>query len=314
MSQREGLSSPAILIPFLLITLIWSSTWIVIKDQLGAGPSAVPATWSVTYRFAVACAAMFALCRIQGIPLPLGRRGQLVALALGIPQFVLNFNFVYAAEHYVTSGIVAVVFALLVVPNALLARLVFGQKVGRRFILGSGIAMAGVALLFLAELRTSSVAPAQVAIGIGFTLLGVLSASVANVTQASERVKKLPIASLLAWAMLYGTIANAALALFLYGAPVDDPRWSYWTGVVYLGVIASALAFTWYFRIIRTIGPAKAAYSSVLVPIIAMLISTLVEDYRWTWLAAGGGALAIAGLLVALSAGRPSAALRRPQP
>src|SRR5687768_11843388 len=109
----SSLSTPSILIPFVLITLIWSSTWIVIKDQIGAGAAAVPPSWSVAYRFAFACAAMFVMARISGAPLRLGRKGHLLALAIGIPQFVLNFNFVYAAEQYVTSGIVAVVFALL---------------------------------------------------------------------------------------------------------------------------------------------------------------------------------------------------------
>ena len=307
MSQREpGLSTPSILIPFVLITLIWSSTWIVIKDQLGAGAGAVPPSWSVAYRFAFACAAMFAMARISGAPLRLGRKGHLLALAIGIPQFVLNFNFVYAAEQYVTSGIVAVVFALLVVPNAGFAKLFFGHELTRRFLLGSIIAMAGVVLLFVAELRVSEATAGQVMLGIGFTLIAILSASVGNLLQLVEDVKRMPVATLLAWSMLYGTAANAAIALALYGAPVVETRPGYWLGLLYLGLVASALAFFFYYRILRVIGPGKAAYSSVLVPIVAMLLSTIFEDYRWTVLAAAGGILAIVGLVIALSARRPT--------
>ena len=72
---------------------------------------------------------------------------------LGTFQFVVNYNFVYAAELYITSGLAAVVFALLVVPNAILAWLFFGQRVTGRFALGSAVAMAGVALLFVQEMR-----------------------------------------------------------------------------------------------------------------------------------------------------------------
>jgi drug/metabolite transporter (DMT)-like permease len=304
--RNASLAQPAILIPFLAITLIWSATWIVIKDQLGAGEAAVPAAWSVAYRFVLAAAAMFVLARVSGASLRLGGKGHALALAIGIPQFVLNFQLVYAAEHHVTSGVVAVVFALLVVPNALLARLFFGQKVSRQFLAGSAVAMVGVALLFWAELRVSRGAPGQVLVGIGFTLLAVLAASVGNALQLVERVKRLPVASLLAWAMGYAALTNGAIALAMHGAPVAEARIGYWLGLAYLGLIASALAFFYYYRIIRAIGPAKAAYSSVLVPIVAMLISTLAEGYRWTAPAAAGGVLAVAGLLVALSGRRPA--------
>ena len=113
----RGFVDARVLVPFLLITLIWGSTWIVIKDQLGT----VPPAWSVSYRFLMAAAVMFAMARLSGASLRLGRGGHAPALALGVLQFVLNYNFVYAAELHITSGLVAVVFALLVVPNAALA-------------------------------------------------------------------------------------------------------------------------------------------------------------------------------------------------
>ncbi len=303
---QQGLASPAILIPFLLITLIWSSTWIVIKDQLGPGGGGVPPAWSVTYRFVLASAAMFAMARLSGASLRIGGRGHLLALAIGVPQFVMNFQLVYAAEQFVTSGIVAVVFARLVVPNAVLARLFFGQRISRQFLVGSIVAMAGVGLLFAAELRDASVGTAAVAAGIGFTLIAVLAAAVGNVLQLAETVRRLPIASLLAWAMLYGAVINGTIAFAQDGPPMVETRIGYWLGLAYLGLVASALAFFFYYRIIRAIGPAKAAYSSVMVPIVAMLLSTLFEDYRWTWLAAAGGLLALAGLVVALAGRRPA--------
>lgn len=299
-----SLASPAILIPFLAISLIWSSTWIVIKDQLGT----VPLSWSIAYRFVLAAAAMFAMARLGGASLRIGGRAHLYALAIGIPQFVVNFNLVYAAELYVTSGLVAVVFALLVVPNALLARSFFGQRVSAQFLWGSVVAMAGVALLFWAELDAAPVAAAwPVLLGIGFTLIAVLAASVGNLLQLVEEVRRLPIASLLAWAMLYGALANGAIALAVAGPPVVEPRLGYWLGLLYLGLVASPLAFFFYYRVIRAVGPAKAAYSSVLVPIVAMLISTVAENYRWTFLSASGGVLALAGLIVALTGKRPAA-------
>ncbi len=301
MNGAGSFRDPRVLIPFLLVTLIWSSTWIVIKDQIGT----VPAPWSVTYRFLIAAAAMFAIASATGARLAIGREGHVLAAVLGTAQFGFNFNFVYAAEHYVTSGLVAVVFALLMVPNALFSRLFFAQPISRRFLAGSAVALAGVALLFVQEARASSTSPAATLAGIGLTLLGVLCASAANVMQLSEGVKARPLAALLAWAMLYGAVLDAVLALVLHGPPVAEARIGYWAGLLYLGLIGSALTFPLYFDVIRRIGPGKAAYSAVLIPILAMAISTFAEGYRWSALAAAGGVLAILGLVIALRAGRP---------
>jgi drug/metabolite transporter (DMT)-like permease len=291
-------AEPRVLIPFIIITLIWGSTWIVIRDQLGP----VPATWSVTYRYVIACAAMFVYALHKRAPLRIGRQGHLLALGFGVPQFFLNFNFVYAAEQYITSGIVAVVFALLLVPNSLFAWFFLKHRITRQFLVGSAVAMGGVGLLFLNEVRQSEVAPEAVAIGIGLTFLGVLAASVSNVMQASAPLRARPIVAMVAWGMFYGTLANALFGWIAYGPPVFEARLGYWAGLVYLGLFASALSFTLYFRILRAVGPGRAAYSSLLVPIIAMALSTVFEDYHWSRVAVAGGVLALAGLFIALKA------------
>ena len=295
---------PKVLLPFILITLIWSSTWIVIKGQLGL----VPPVWSVSYRFLIAGAVMLVLARLTGASLRLGRGGFVLAALLGTFQFVVNYTFVYASEIYITSGLAAVVFALLVAPNAALARLIFGERVGARFVLGSAVAMAGVALLFVQEMRLAATGTDDVLRGLGFVLCAVLAASFANVMQLMPAMKARPVATMLGWAMLYGALVDALYALAFVGPPVFDLRPSYWLGLLYLSIIASALAFWLYYRIIRTVGPARAAYSSVLIPIVAMALSTAFEGYRWSPLAIAGGLLTIAGLIVALGTRRPGPA------
>ena len=304
MSGAAGFRDPRVLLPFLLITLIWSSTWIVIKDQLGT----VPPVWSVSYRFFIAGAAMLALAWMTGASLRLGRGGFVLAALLGTFQFVVNYTFVYASEVYITSGLAAVVFALLVAPNAALAWLFFGERVSGRFVLGSAVAMAGVGLLFVQEIRMTATATGDVLLGLGFVLCAVLAASFANVMQLMPAMKARPVATMLGWAMLYGASVDALYALAFIGPPMFDPRPSYWIGLLYLSIVASTLAFWLYYRIIRTIGPARAAYSSVLIPIVAMALSTVFENYRWSPLAIAGGLLAIAGLIVALGTPRPGPA------
>jgi drug/metabolite transporter (DMT)-like permease len=303
-TERGGVTAtfrdPKVLLPFLLITLIWGSTWIVIKDQLGT----VPAVWSVSYRFYVAGAAMLAIALLRGEGLRIGRGGFVLAAMLGTFQFVVNYNFVYAAELHITSGLAAVVFALLVVPNTILAWVFFGQHVTGRFALGSAVAMAGVALLFVQEVRHAATSTQSVLTGLALVLVAVLAASISNVMQIMPAIKARPVAPLLGWAMLYGATANAVFGWAYVGPPAVQPRLGYWLGIAYLGLIASALAFWLYYDIIRKIGPAKAAYSSVLIPMIAMVISTFAEGYRWSALALAGGALALAGLVIALRSSR----------
>lgn len=290
-----------VLLPFALVTLIWGSTWLVIRDQLGV----VPPSWSVCYRFVIASAVMFLFAFATRIPLHLGLRNQLFALTIGVAQFTLNFNFVYRAEQHVTSGLVALLFALLVIPNALLGWIFLRQGVSRPFLAGAAVALAGLTLLFAHEIGKAAVG-GEMAFGVVLTLAGVLSASVANVMQATTRAQKLPMPSLLAWAMLWGALLNAGWAWATTGAPVFDFRASYVAGLLYLGVIASALAFGLYFGILRAIGPGRAAYSNVLVPLIAMTLSTVFEGYRWSWEAAVGGALTLLGLLISVRARRPA--------
>ena len=286
-----------IILPFIIFTTIWGSTWIVIRHQLGI----VPAQWSVAYRFLLAAAAMALLARIKGHRLRLPPGGLRVAAILGVLQFCINFNAVYLAERHITSGLVATVFALLLIPNSLFAWAFLGQRPGGRFLASAAIAVAGIILLFVQELRDSPANSSQILLGIGLTLIGMIGASAANIFQAREAALRHPLTVLLAYAMAIGAAVDAAVALVLTGPPVFDPRPMYWFGLAYLAIIASALAFSLYFPVVRKIGPGKAAYSSALVPIIAMALSTAFEGYRWTVLAAAGAGLALAGMLLALA-------------
>ncbi|PZU15117.1 MAG: EamA family transporter [Sphingobium sp.] len=294
MSGRQG----GIVVPFILVTLIWSSTWIVIRDQIGS----VPASWSVCYRFLLAGIAMAIFARLRRVPLSLGGAGIAFAAAIGVTQFVLNFNFVYRAEYHLTSGVVAVIYAMLLIPNSILAYLFFRQPVSRAFIGGSVVAVAGIVLMLLHEYRAAAVQPDKVLLGVAFSLAGLFSASAANVMQGTEIARRLPMVAVLAWAMLIGAALDAALAWATTGPPVFDPRPGYLLGVAWLGIAGSVVTFPLYFTLIQRIGAGRAAYTSVLIPVIAMLISTVAEGYRWSTLALAGALLAVAGMAIALRA------------
>ncbi|GAA4642031.1 DMT family transporter [Pontixanthobacter gangjinensis] len=296
-NNPHTLLRPQIALPFVVVALIWGSTWYVITGQIGD----VPASWSVTWRFALATPAMFTVALVMRKSLKIGRAGHLLAMFIGLTQFCLNFNFVYRAELHLTSGVVAVMFGLLMVPNVLFARIFLGQQVTLRFVLGSCVAIAGIGMLLLHEARLSPVG-GNVGLGILLAIGGILAASIANVIQAGETGAKLSMPSLLAWSMLYGTIIDFGLAWFTAGLPVFPDRWQYWAGIAWLGLAGSVVTFPLYYTIVRQIGAGRAAYNSILVIIVAMLISTFIEGYQWSWLSGGGAVLALFGLVLALRA------------
>jgi len=293
----HALLRPRIAIPFVLVALIWGSTWYVITGQIDQ----VPASWSVTYRFALATPAMFALALVMRQGWRLSGPGHALALLIGATQFCGNFNFVYRAELHLTSGVVAVMFGMLMVPNALFARMWLGHRVTPRFLLGSAVAIAGIGLLLVHEARVARL-EGNVLLGVVLTIGGILSASIANVVQANDTGRAQPMVALLAFAMLYGTGFDAALAWFTAGPPIFPSSPAFWAGTAWLALAGSVVTFPLYYGIVREIGPGRAAYNGVLVIVIAMLISTLVEGYEWSALAIAGAALGTLGMIVALRA------------
>jgi len=278
---------------FVALALIWGSTWLVIKGQIGV----VPVEWSVSYRFLIAGGAMALLCVVlrKSLALPVAAHG--LALFIALSQFLLNFNLVYRSELYLTSGLVALIFSLIVIPNTILARVFLGQRIAPAFVVGSAIGIGGVALLVGRDLDLKG---ADIGLGLGLACAAVLCASMGNVIQATRRARALPLEGLLAWSLIYGGLLSAAVAWVVTGPPQFDARPSYAVGLIYLALIASTLAFRLYYAMIREIGPGRAAYVNVIVPLVAMSLSTLFEGFVWTWAAALGGCLALAGLVIAL--------------
>jgi drug/metabolite transporter (DMT)-like permease len=287
--------SPRVLVPFMLTGTIWGSTWFVITGQIAG----VPAAWGVFYRFLLATPALFALAVVMGQRLRLNRPEHLLALGVGIAQFSGNFLFVYHAEAHITSGIVAVMFALLMVPNAVFARVFIGERVQGGFVGGSLVAIAGVALLLAHEWNAAPLG-GNVALGIVLAVGGMLAASLANVVQANPTGRGVPMVSFLAWAMVYGLAFDLVYALVTEGPPVVPTGWQFWAGTAYLAIIGSVVTFPLHYNLVREIGAGKTAYNAIVTVCVAMLLSTLFEGFVWDALSATGMALALAGMGLAL--------------
>ena len=286
------MSNPAL---FLTATLIWGSTWLGITFQLGVVPPEV----SVAYRFALAAALLAAWCAWRGVPLRFSRRDHAFLAGTGATLFGFNYVTVYWAERFVPSGLVAVVFSTIVFMSPVGMRLAFGTPMSARTLVAATLGVAGVALLFLPELDAARHG-GSAALGIAFALVSTAIATAGNLFAVRNHQAGLPTFPATAWGMAYGALAAALSAAVTGAAWTFDPRPPYVLSLLYLAVFGSIAAFGAYLTLLKRVGAAPSSFVGVATPVVAMLLSTLFEGYRWTWVAVLGVALAIAGNVLAL--------------
>ena len=285
---------------YAIVVLIWGTTWYTIKFQLGIVAPEV----SLVYRFGLAAVCVFIYARMTGSPLRLSLRDHRMVAIQGATLFCLNYWMTYLSTQYLTSGLVAVLFTSIIFFNLVNGRMIFGTPVERRVLLAAGAGMLGVALLFLPELRTALHDP-TIAHGAALALIATYVASLGNMAASRNTREHLPVVTVNAYGLAYGTLGLAVIAV-LRGTPVAfDPRWPYVLSLLYLSLAGTALAFGLYLALIKRIGASRAAYSSVLFPVVALVVSTLFESYAWSVAAILGLAVLVAGNALALGgAGR----------
>lgn len=276
-------------------TLIWASTWHVILYQLD---STVPVLNSVAWRFGLAALMLFAVARWQGtsLRLPLSAHG--LMLATGIVQYSGNYWSVYQAELHIPSGLVAVLFCLMVFGNALSGRVFFGQRVTRRFLIASSGGVIGVVMIFWPEIAETGARPTA-ALGLALGLLAVLAACIGNVLTLTLTRRSLPLIPILAWSMGYGSLFLLLMSLLTGQGLHFDWRPSYLLSLLYLTVFGSVTAFVLYFKLAQRQGTARAALTGVVIPVIALVISAALEGWQPSALSVAGMALCLGSIFVA---------------
>jgi drug/metabolite transporter (DMT)-like permease len=279
--------------------LIWASTWHVILYQLGT----VPVLNSVAWRFALAASLVAVLAKHQHHSLRLPLRAHRSLLAAGIVQYGINYWAVYEAERHVPSGLVAVLFALMVFGNALGGWWAFGQRVTRGFLIAALCGVAGVALVFWPEIGAAGARP-QAALGLALGLAAVSAACTGNVLTLRLTRQGLALLPVLAWSMGYGALFLLALAGATGVGWQFDFRWPYVLSWLYLTVFGTVIAFFLYFRLAQQEGPARAALTGIVIPVIALAVSALLEGWQPTALAVLGMLFAVGGVWLAQRQGR----------
>lgn len=282
---------------FATTVLIWGTSWLAISAQVGS----VPVVVSVFYRFALAGGLLMLGLALTGrLKLPEPRHQPwLVAQALCL--FSLNFLCFYNAETYISSGLVSIVFSLATIFNSMNARIFFGDRITLRAIVAGALGVTGLACLFAPDLQ--NVGGLKTLSGLGLAVLGTYFFSLGNMVSRRNATNGLSTVTANAWAMCYGAIFLLAL-IATSRTPLVIPREPvYLAALFYLAVFGSIAGFTAYLLMVARIGSTRAAYATVLFPIVALSLSTILEGYRWGWLNGAGLALALLGNVVMFTGG-----------
>ncbi|MBL09346.1 MAG: EamA family transporter [Acidiferrobacteraceae bacterium] len=276
--------------------MIWGSTWIAITLQIGT----VSPEISLVYRFAISALLLFIFCGIRRIELPIGWRIHGLIIILGFCLFGFNYFLFYLAADRITSGLLAVIFSTITVMNILNSALFLNRLIEVRIIFGSVVGLVGIILVFLPEVRgtemTSDVVSAVI-LGVIATYL----ASVGNIVSAHIQKIGVEVIPSNALGMLYGTLILLFYSIINNSTFNFDLSFGYVSSLAYLSLFGSALAFTLYLTLVGKIGPAKAAYATVLFPIVALTLSTMFENYTWSSTASIGVILVLSGNIIVIT-------------
>ena len=291
------------LILFITTTLIWGSTWLAIKFQLGQ----VMPLWSLVYRFSIAAVMLSGYCLLTRHSLSFNREQHGWIAVQAAFMYFLNYILFYFASSYFVSGIVATVFATLIVMNIINGRIFLGNPIELRTVIGAITGMAGLGCIVWAEIiRLEDKDTWFIVEGLVLSLAATFSASLGQIIFITNVKRGLPVIQVNALGYAYGSLFTLIVALVCGQAPGFDLSWTYVSSLLYLSSFGTVIAFLCYLTLANRIGPEKSAYAFVLIPIVAMSISSFFEDLTWTTHTIFGISLVLMGNILVMVKKIPS--------
>lgn len=280
---------------YLFTILIWGSSWYVISLQLGVVPPEV----SIFYRFLISALALILYCLIRGKSLRYRLIDHCRFAWIGLFLFNLNYTAIYFASFHLTTGLTSVIFSSVQIFNMVLGYLAFRDRITLKMLLGAMTGIIGISLVFWPEIKQLDLQHGALR-SIGLALLGTLCASIGMLSSARFQRDNYPVLQTNTWGMTWGAMWMLAYIL-LAGLPFRFEYTAvYVGGLVWLSLFSTVLGFGFFLTLVGRIGAARASYATVLFPIVALLLSTLYENYQWTLLATAGLTLAIVGNVIIL--------------
>ncbi len=280
---------------YAITVLIWGSTWYAIELQLGIVHPVV----SIAHRFAIAGLVVLFGLAVTGRLVRICWKDQRFLLLQGVLLFSGNYIFIYTGTQTLPSGLVSLVFSLMVITNMVAGRIFMTLPLSWHVGISGVVGMVGIGLIFTPEVAAFSLADDSLN-AMFLCFIGTCLASLGNIVAARNMRERLPPLQCNMMGMLYGSCSLYVLSLVM-GFPITiDWSTQYIGSLVYLSLIGSVAAFWFYVTLIGEVGPSRAGYIALLTPLVALVISAVFEDYQWTWYATAGLILVLGGNFLAM--------------
>ena len=286
------------LLLYAITILTWGSSWLAIKFQLGyVDPMA-----SITYRFLLAAGASWLYCLYSGRLMRFGILDHGFMLLQGASLFCFNYLLIYICELTLISGLVALIFSTIVVMNMMNGSFFLKNRFEFHMGLGACIGLMGMVLVFWPEISDFETGSENL-IAVALALLGTFSASVGNIVSARNQRHGIPVIESNTYGMTYGALIMLTLSLITGQEFSFEMTASYVGSLLFLAFFATIIAFLSYLTLLGRVGVDRGAYASLIFPLVALGISTVVEGYQWSTYAGIGIALIVTGNLLILKRG-----------
>jgi len=280
---------------YVVTVLIWGSSWLAIKYQLGSVDPMV----SVAYRFLLASGISWLYCRLSRRLMHFSLRDHAFMFLQGASLFALNYWLFYVSELTLTSGLAAVIFSTIVVMNLLNGAIFLKNRLEIRVIAGAFIGLLGIMLVFWPEV-TDFESGSENLFAAALAVLATFLASIGNIASARNQRAGIPVVQANTFGMTYGALLMLGLSWATGREFTFELTLPYVSSLVFLSVFASIIAFWSYLTLLGRVGVERAAYATLIFPLVALGISTIFEGYQWTAYAGIGILLILAGNLLIL--------------
>lgn len=281
---------------FSICSLIWGTTWFAIKFQVDSTSAIV----GVFYRFLIAAVMMFLINVIfikKNLKFPW--ENHKFFMLQGLFNFSLNYILTYISEKSISSGLVALTFSTLIYFNMFGMRLFYKKAISKNIIFGAILGFMGMIFLFWKEIANFNADQATI-IGIIIGIVATFFASIGNMFAYKNHQYKIPVMTFNAYGMLYGAGFSLIIGLLMGESFAFPTTPSFLLSLGYLSLFGTVIAFYAYQTLVGTIGADRAAYTSIINPVIAIAISSVFENIVFTPLLFIGMLLCFTGNLIAL--------------
>lgn len=296
-ASQAGASTPQVpqsrwILDFVLLAALWGASFLFMqRAALEFGPLPTAAL-----RVGIAALCLLPLLWQRGLLAELARHRRPV-LFVGLLNSGIPFALYAYAVLSIPTGLSAILNATVPLFGAIVAWAWLGERPNASRSLGLALGFVGVALLAWSK---ASFAPRADGVTTGWAVLACLAACVCYALSAS--FTKRYLAGVPPLVLAGGSQVGAALGLALPALwlwPASPPGAQAWGSVALVGVVCTAFAYILFFRLIATVGPARALTVTFAVPVFGVLYGTLLLGEELTTAMLGCGAVIVCGTALA---------------